>query len=314
MFRNVTLGALVAATAIAASATPVRPDQWRVAPQAGLSAMLDCHEEAGRSLISAHRGGPEPSLPENSIEAMDAVLVALPAIMEVDVAQSTDGVLYLMHDRTLDRTTNGTGAVTERDWSYVSQLRLVDEAGWVTSYSVPTLAQALEWAKGRTVLQIDFKRTADEAEVIEAIQSRGMADGVILIAYSLEQALRLHALAPDALISYSVEAAGDLEDAVAAGIPAERIVAFTGTQTVRPDLYAALDGRDVEVIFGTIGRSPSSIDNVIDRFGMDERYAELSRGGVDIIATDRPREAATALSKAGRMGEAGQCGVSRGEG
>lgn len=240
------------------------------------------------------------------------MLIVLPAIMEVDVAQSADGVLYLMHDRTLDRTTNGTGAVAKRDWSYVEQLRLVDEAGWVTNYRVPTLGQALDWAKGRTVLQIDFKRTADEAKVIEAIQSRDLAESVILIAYSLEQALRLHALAPDVMISYSVEAPGDLEEALAAGIPAERIVAFTGTQTVRPDLYEALEGRDVEVIFGTIGRSPNSIDNVIDRFGSDQRYAELSRRGVDIIATDRPREAATALAEAGRLGEAGLCGVSRG--
>ncbi|MEE4538963.1 MAG: glycerophosphodiester phosphodiesterase family protein [Erythrobacter sp.] len=291
--------------------TPERGGQWHLAPDSGLSAMLDCHEAAGLTLISAHRGGPSPGLPENSIAAMDAVLTAVPAVMEVDVARSPDGVHYLMHDRTVDRTTTGSGAVTDLAWSAVAELQLVDEAGWVTPYRVPTLRAALEWAKGRTILQLDFKRTADFAEVIAVVQETQMADSVILIAYSEDQARRLHELAPDMLISYSLDAPGELDAAVAAGIPANRIVAFTGTRLPRPDLYSALDERDVEVIFGTLGRSPRSIDNTIARLGTDERYAELGEEGVDILATDRPREAALALAEAERLPRAGTCGVSR---
>lgn len=284
---------------------------FRLVPQSTLSAMLDCFEAGGATLISAHRGGPTPGLPENAVETMDAVLTAIPAIMEVDVAQSPDGVHYLMHDRTLDRTTTGTGAVTDRDWSYVSALNLRDEAGWVTPYRVPTLAQALQWAKGRTVLQIDFKRTADFAEVITAIRETGNAENMILIAYSLDQASRLAELAPEMLISMSIEDLGELNAARSAEIPFDNIIAFTGTRVPRPDLYAQLDREDIEVIFGTLGRSPGSIDNVIDRFGTDERYAELGEGGVDILATDRPRAAAEALARAGRLPETGQCGVNR---
>ncbi|NBC87916.1 MAG: hypothetical protein GVX90_00175, partial [Alphaproteobacteria bacterium] len=77
-------------------------------------------------------------------------------------------------------------------------------------------------------------------------------------------------------------------------------------------LYAALERADVEVIFGTLGRPPYSIDSVIDRFGTPERYAELSQGGVDVIATDAPREAAAALAEAERLPEAGMCGIGRG--
>lgn len=285
--------------------------QWQLDSKGDLSAMLDCHEAAGSTLISAHRGGPEPGLPENSIAAMDAVLTAIPAVMEVDIAQSPDGMHYLMHDRTLDRTTTGSGRVADVPWSEVAQLYLVDEAGWTTPYRVPTLKEALEWAKGRTTLQIDFKRTADYAEVIEMIRETGNADNVILIAYTLESALRLHELAPEMLISASVSDIGDLNDMTAAGISADRIVAFTGTRLPKPDLYSALDSEDVEVIFGTLGRSPNSIDNVIDRYGTDERYAELGTGGIDIIATDRPREAARALADAERLPVAGKCGVSR---
>ncbi len=285
--------------------------QWQINAAPSVSDTLDCMEEGGFTLISAHRGGPTPGLPENSIPAMDAMLYAAPAIMEVDVAQSPDGVHYLMHDRSLDRTTNGEGDVATTPWEVVEQLYLVDEAGWRTPYRVPTFEETLEWAKGHTILQIDFKRTSDFAEVIALVRAAEMADSVILIAYTVEAAKRLHTLAPEMLISAGVDDAGDVELLQSAGIPADRIVAFTGTRTLRPDLYAQLDEGDVEVIFGTLGRSPRSLDNLFAQHGTDERYAELGQSGVDIIATDRPRAAARALKAAERLPQEGQCGVSR---
>ena len=301
--------AIVATVSVSAQ-EPAGP--YKIGTEGDLSARLDCLEEAGATIISAHRGGPSPGLPENAIPTMDAVLHALPAMMEIDVAASPDGVHYLMHDRTLDRTTTGTGAVTDVPWKEVAQLRLVDEAGWVTPYRVPTLAGTLAWAKGKTVLQVDFKRTANFETVIAEIRKAGMEQGVILIAYTKAQALELYELAPDMLISYSVNAPGDLAEIVEAGIPAQNIVAFTGTRLAKPDLYAALEEQDVEVIFGTLGRPDRSLDGVFERFGTDERYAELGQGGVDIIATDRPRAAAMALAEAQRLPMPGSCGVTRG--
>ncbi|MFN7159289.1 MAG: glycerophosphodiester phosphodiesterase family protein, partial [Erythrobacter cryptus] len=222
------------------------------------------------------------------------------------------GVHFLLHDDRLDRTTTGTGEAAAQDWAALSQLRLRDNWGWVTPYAIPTLAEALAWAKGRTVLQLDFKRSADYAEVVAAVRAAGMADAVILIAYSPSQAKALHELAPEMLLSVSIENPGDVAELKAAGIPEDRMVAFTGTRLPRPELYAELDKADIEVIFGTLGRPPRSIDAVIDRYGMDQRYAELGREGADILATDRPREAAKALAEAGRLPQAGQCGVRRG--
>lgn len=285
---------------------------WRLVPEADLSAMLDCFEAAGQTLVSAHRGGPTPGLPENAIPTMDALLAVYPAIMEVDVAQSADGVHFLLHDDRLDRTTTGRGEAAAQDWAALSQLRLRDNWGWVTPYAIPRLDEALAWAKGRTVLQIDFKRSADYGGVIAAIREAGVANSVILIAYSVEQAAALHRAAPEMLLSVSVDAPGDVAALQAVGIGEDRMVAFTGTRLPRPELYAELDKADIEVIFGTLGRPPRSIDAVIDRYGLDERYAELGKEGVDIIATDRPREAAVGLAEAGRLPKAGQCGVSRG--
>lgn len=305
----------IALAGMAAMATPLAAQDsgaWRLTPESDLSAMLDCFEAAGQTLISAHRGGPTPGLPENAIATMDALLAAHPAIMEVDVGQSADGRLFLLHDDRLDRTTTGTGEAAAQDWAALSQLKLKDNWGWVTPYTIPTLADALAWAKGRTVLQIDFKRSANVDQVVAEIRAAGMERSVILIAYSVEQAAALHRAAPEMLLSVSIDAPGDVGVLKAAGIPEERMVAFTGTRLPRPELYSELDGQNIEVIFGTLGRPPRSIDAVIDRYGMDERYAELGKEGVDILATDRPREAAAALAEAGRLPKAGQCGVSRG--
>jgi glycerophosphoryl diester phosphodiesterase len=303
---------LAALAALAAPLSAQDRGAWRLVPTSDLSAMLDCFEAAGQTLISAHRGGPTPGLPENAIPTMDALLAAYPAIMEIDVGQSADGMLFLLHDDRLDRTTTGTGEAAAQDWAALSQLRLRDNWGWVTPYAIPTLEQALAWAKGRTVLQIDFKRSANVEKVVAAVREAGMAGSVILIAYTAEQAATLHRVAPEMLLSVSVETLDDVAELKAAGIPEDRMVAFTGTRLPRPELYRELDRQDIEVIFGTLGRPPRSIDAVIDRYGMDERYAELGREGVDILATDRPREAAAALAEAGRLPKAGQCGVSRG--
>ncbi len=134
---------------------------------------------------------------------------------------------------------------------------------------------------------------------------------MILITYSLDAAKRLTELAPEMLLSVSLDSTEELAAATAAGIPPGNIVAFTGTRIPRPELYRVLQDADIEVIFGTLGRSPGSIDNVIDRFGTDERYAELSEGGVDVLATDRGREAAVALAAVKRLPVAGICGVNR---
>ena len=308
MWRCAVLGWAMLASPLAAQ------DQgaWRLVPESDLSAMLDCLEAAGQTLVSAHRGGPTPGLPENAIPTMDALLAAQPAIMEVDVGKSADGVHFLLHDDRLDRTTTGTGEAAAQSWASLSQLRLKDNWGWVTPYAIPTLAEALAWARGRTVLQIDFKRSADYGAVVAAVREAGMGGNVILIAYSAEQAATLHRLAPEMLLSVSVSNLDDVAALKAAGIPEDRMVAFTGTRYPRPELFAELDKADIEVIFGTLGRPPRSIDAVIARLGMDERYAELGKEGVDVLATDRPREAAAALAEAGRLPKPGQCGVSRG--
>jgi glycerophosphoryl diester phosphodiesterase len=73
-------------------------------------------------LIIGHRGGFESKLPENSISMFDftyANACSKPIGIEFDIRESASGSLYIMHDSTVDRTTNGSGKITILSDSYI---------------------------------------------------------------------------------------------------------------------------------------------------------------------------------------------------
>lgn len=289
------------------------PDEsagWSMAPTGDLNSFFECLEAQDITLVSAHRGGAYAGFPENAIETMDYVLQSTPAMVEVDVAASADGVLYLMHDDTLDRTTTGSGEASALDWREIKDLKLEDQNGKATEFNPPRFDDALAFTKERTIMQIDFKRSARFEDVVDEVKRQRADNRVIYIAYSTAAARKLHRLHPEAMISLSVNSQSELNSAVAAGVPANRLIGFTGTEDPRPRLFSLLDDRDVEVIFGTLG-GRNAIDKEIARSGAEERYSDLADQGVDIIATDRPIEAHNALEDGDTAARAGVCGVER---
>ena len=280
------------------------------APGGDLNGFFECLETEGAALVSAHRGGPYPGYPENALETMQAILARVPAIMEIDVATSADGVLYLNHDDTLDRTTTGAGPTGALSWNEIRKLRLEDNDGRATPFAPTRFSDALQWAKDRTILQVDFKRSTRYEDVAREVKRQNAQDRIVLISYSMASAQKLHSLLPDAMISLSLDTQSELNAAVAAGVPDDRILGFTGIEDPRPRLFSILNSRDVEVIFGTLG-GRDSIDNDIAASGYEALYADIAAQGADIIATDRPLEAFAALDAAGRAPQAGMCGIAR---
>ena len=291
--------------------TSSSPEQgWIINPDTDLNTFFECLEANNQTLISAHRAGSYPGYPENSLESAIYVSERIPAIHEIDVATSRDGILFLMHDDDLDRTTTGEGLVTKSDWNVIASTKLVDDNGKTTGFSPPKLSTFLQWAKDKTLVQIDFKRSTRYEDVIQTVKDENVEDQVIYIAYSMAQAQRLHSLAPSAMISLSIQSMSDLNRAVASGIPMDRLIAFTGTEDPRPRVFSLLNDRDVEVIFGTLGRR-DSFDQEAERSGSNQIYKDLSGNGVDIIATDRPLEAHQALMESDRFINGGVCGISK---
>ncbi len=283
---------------------------WSINTKGDLNGFFECLEEKNLTLISAHRAGSYKAYPENSLETAQYISSEIPAFHEIDVATSKDGVLFLMHDDTLDRTTNGAGNAKDKSWAQIQSLKLKDKNNKVTGFNPPTLESFLNWAKGRALIQIDFKRSTRFEDVINMVKKTGTQDNVIYIAYTMAQARKLHRLDKQAMISISIDSQSELNSAIASGIPEDKLIAFTGTKDPNPRLFSLLNNRDIEVIFGTLG-GRRSIDAAIERNGNNNQYADLSKQGVDILATDRPLEAYQVLVKQKRGVDQMVCGIEK---
>ncbi|NLD88206.1 MAG: hypothetical protein GX633_08125 [Clostridiales bacterium] len=119
----------------------------------------------GRMIASCHRGD-AMNYPENSIEALISCILMGADNIEMDARPTKDGVLVLLHDETLSRTTDcrmkkGKNGLPESeylsDWTFeqVRQLCLLDLGGKATDYVIPTMEEALTVCCERTTIRFD---------------------------------------------------------------------------------------------------------------------------------------------------------------
>lgn len=254
-----------------------------------LPAFFDCLRTRHFAAIIAHRGGPTPGYAENAIATFQHTLARAAVFMEVDVAATQDDVLVLMHDNTVDRTTNGTGAVDRLTATQFAALKLRDDNGQVLDAHPPTLREALDWAYGNTILALDVKPGVSYESVARAVSDAHAVNRVAFIAYSVAAAARLHHVAPDAMLFVTIKSERDLDDLVRRGVDLAHVVAWTGTDEPNAALNIAFNQRGVEVEFGTLG-GHTSWDA---RFAGErrEQYAAFADTGLQLIATGRPAEA-----------------------
>lgn len=104
--------------------------------------------------IVAHRADWR-NAPENSLQAIQNCIKLGIDMVEIDVRETKDGKLVLMHDQTIDRTTTGKGYV--KDWTLDSlkTLFLLDGLGQPTTNKIPTLEEALNDTKGKILVNLD---------------------------------------------------------------------------------------------------------------------------------------------------------------
>lgn len=242
-------------------------------------------------LISAHRGGPAKGYPENAVETFQHSILSNPLIIECDISLTKDSVMVLMHDNRLDRTSTGKGAISDYTYEQLKAFHLKDNFGDSTPFSIPTLDEALLWGKGKVIYTLDVKRGVPYAKVIEAVRRCKAESCSVIITYSADQAAEAHSLAPDLMISVSVQSAADLERLNSKGVPDNRMVAFVGTRGADDSLYTLLHSRKIQCILGTMG----NLDKQAEAKG-DSVYYQLVDKGADILSSDRP-EAAGAMLK-----------------
>jgi glycerophosphoryl diester phosphodiesterase len=105
-------------------------------------------------IVVAHRGDWR-NAPENSLQSIQNCIDMGVDMVEIDIRETKDGQLVLMHDETIDRTTKGSGYV--KDWTLDSlkTLQLIDGLGIETSQKIPTLEEALILANDKILINLD---------------------------------------------------------------------------------------------------------------------------------------------------------------
>jgi len=249
-----------------------------------LPAYLDCAREQSVTLLQAHRTGDRPGAAENSIGAMQASLDDGALFMEMDVAKTADGVLVLMHDDTVDRTTNGTGRVDEMSYEQISQLRLVDVDGNELDEGVPTFADALAFLDGRGFAQVDLKDTTFD-EIAAALVAADAVDRSVVITYSIDDAITLAGILPDVALSTGARSSEDLERLDQGGVDLGLTTIWLGVGTGYPEWDAVLANLGIETSFGDFG---GERNGTVD-------YTLLNQNGAEVISVDDVPAAAQAL-------------------
>lgn len=140
-------------------------------------------ETLPKVLVIAHRACWFAGAPENSLEAISECIRLGAEFIEIDVRLTADGIPVLLHDETVDRTTNGTGPINKFDLDSVRKLRLLSGAGGeeatLTDQRVPTLEEALVSTKGNILVNLDVKSDVFD-KAFEVVEHLDVQDEILM--------------------------------------------------------------------------------------------------------------------------------------
>jgi glycerophosphoryl diester phosphodiesterase len=256
-------------------------------------------------LVVAHRGCHEPAPlqgfgyePENSLIALEHCVAMGADMVEADVRMTSDGYLVIMHDDTVDRTTNGHGAIADITLAELRKLRLRQNLGGyvepLTNQQVPTLIELLEAAKGQITLNLDVK-DAIYPEVVEAVVRAGATDLVTVKTKAGIASAPLASIEPfehvafiPVLDPHGSEIAAVAEQQLRAKPVALELPHMDAADL--PKLTALAKQHGIPLIVNTlgdgflegIGGDNDALRNPIAVWGWDYNH------GISIIQTDRP--------------------------
>lgn len=162
--------------------------------------------------IVCHRGANEYA-PENTYAAAQLCIEWGMDYVEVDVNTSQDGILYLMHGPTIDRTTNGTGYFGEISSREIDQL---DAGSWFdprfANERVPRLESFLRWIKGKAKVFLDVK-AADKNQLLEMLYQTDMARECFVWTASTRWMLEVRQLDPHLHLKMNAYTVSDIIEA-----------------------------------------------------------------------------------------------------
>ena len=186
------------------------------------------HLPPGRQALAIGHRGAAGHAPENTRASFERAIQFGVDFVEMDVHQTKDGQLVVIHDHALERTTNGRGLVHEKR---LAELRELDAGAWYgvefVGQRLPTLDEALQWVRGRTRVSIEIKHgpiyyAGIEEQVVALLEQHGMASDAIVISFDHASVRRIRELSDDIAtgVLYAARPIDPVSLAIAAGADA----------------------------------------------------------------------------------------------
>ncbi|MBL7223958.1 MAG: glycerophosphodiester phosphodiesterase [Candidatus Brocadiae bacterium] len=230
------------------------------------------------ALCIAHRGF-SATAPENTAVAVRKGMAAGADGCEFDVRLSRDGVVVLMHDATVDRTTNATGKVCEHT---AAELGRLDAGAWkdeaFAGEPVPRLRDVLAVMRGTGCLAVvEIKESAIAEPVVAAVREAGMLEATVVIAFEeqvLADAARIEPALRRGLLLGSDDAGPDAASLAARAARCGAHLVDLHAPMLSAELVAGLHERGCDAWCWTVNER--------------EEMAKLAAWGVDAITTDHP--------------------------
>ena len=235
-------------------------------------------------VVSGHRGGMVAGYPENCIVSFEKTLTMMPSFFEIDPRLTRDSVIVLMHDATIDRTTDGSGRVSHYTWEELRRFRLKDRDGKVTEFRIPTLEEAIQWSRGKTILNLDIKDVP--LEFMSDFINRLNPPHVMYTVHNARQARLLLDRDPDAMFSAWCKNLSEYRAYREAGIPASQMMAYVGPMMLadRQPLYDSLHRQGIMCM---ISVAPTHDRRATETMKQQGYELEIT-SGCDVIETDYP--------------------------
>lgn len=157
--------------------------------------------------VTGHRGGASIA-PENTVVALETSIKQGIEYAEVDVSQTADGVLILLHDNNLKRVTGFNANVWDVAWGDITSLNKDHKYGpSYIRYQIPQLSTAMDSVAGKMKLNIELKHTGKETpdyveRVLGLINARGMQDQCVITSFYYPYLERVKQLTPNVKTGY----------------------------------------------------------------------------------------------------------------
>ena len=255
------------------------------------------------------------NFPENSLEAIESAIKMGVDIVELDVHRTVDGELVVCHDKTIDRTTNGKGKISELTLDYIKSRNLRAGHRAVTRYKMPTLAEALDVCNGRVLINID-KGINYYDQILAMLAERNMVNQVIIKSSMSAEAMKKFFSKHEnnmlymPIINYSEKSWGKheqlFEDYLKTDLP---FVAFemcwNSTLPNESKVFKKVLKSGKRLWINTLwnslcGGKKADLEDDAAVGNEDKVYGKILSFGTSMIQTDRPAMLINYLNKKGR--------------